>query len=505
MDIGIQQLKLSHILWICLISIFAIRALYRRWKHRKIYAFMASLPGPVSLPFIGGDYILIGISRTNLCGKMKTLTKWYPDGVSGMWERNEPHVLTSRREVLNAVLSSSENIDKFYHYDHFQIVANSMITASGTEWRTIRNIVNPGFRSNILSLFDDNFTYHTRAFVDRLEKYENSDEFDIFVPVHLCTIDLISDNMVQARIGVQGNDPTGRISLAMTELFEMMFERAFSPLLWPDFIYKLLGKQKIIDQLISEHYNFVQRMLEVHIKKKQELREENRHAGNPQIYINILLDNVDKGVLTKDRVIAEVNETLMAGSYTSGTIVAWVFKLLGMFPDIQERAYQELKESCVGDRVELDDLPKLVQIEMIIKETLRHFGLPFTGRHIIKDVEINGKLTIPAGIQMFLNIHGLHHDPEYWEKPGEFYPEHFSPLKEKSRPRGAFIPFLGGPRVCPGSRYAMRSMKLMIASTLLRYKFSTDEKPPEDLRDMDYRYIVLLHPAAGFRVKIERR
>ncbi|XP_072159654.1 uncharacterized protein [Bemisia tabaci] len=111
MDIGIQQLKLSHILWICLIGIFAIRALYRRWKHRKIYAFMASLPGPISLPFIGGDYILIGISRTNLCGKMKTLTKWYPDGVSGMWERNEPHVLTSSREVLNVriiVLNSTD-------------------------------------------------------------------------------------------------------------------------------------------------------------------------------------------------------------------------------------------------------------------------------------------------------------------------------------------------------------------------------------------------------------
>lgn len=27
----------------------------------------------------------------------------------------------------------------------------------------------------------------------------------------------ISDNMVQARIGVQENDPTGRMSLAMTE------------------------------------------------------------------------------------------------------------------------------------------------------------------------------------------------------------------------------------------------------------------------------------------------
>ena len=42
---------------------------------------------------------------------MKTLTKWYPDGVSGMWERNEPHVLTSRREVLNVriiVLNSTD-------------------------------------------------------------------------------------------------------------------------------------------------------------------------------------------------------------------------------------------------------------------------------------------------------------------------------------------------------------------------------------------------------------
>lgn len=72
------------------------------------------------------------------------------------------------------------------------VVTDLFYFTPGTEWRTIRNIVNPGFRSNILSLFDDNFTYHTRAFVDRLEKYENSDEFDIFVPVHLCTIDLIS-------------------------------------------------------------------------------------------------------------------------------------------------------------------------------------------------------------------------------------------------------------------------------------------------------------------------
>lgn len=51
----------------------------------------------------------------------------------------------------------------------------------------------------------------------------------------------------------------------------------------------------------------------------------------------------------------------------------------------------------------------------------------------------------------------------------------------------------------------MKSIKFIVANTILKYHFSTDEKPPEDMRDLDYRLVFMIWPAAGFEVKIKRR
>nr|XP_018913699.1 PREDICTED: cytochrome P450 4F8-like [Bemisia tabaci] len=142
---------------------------------------------------------------------------------------------------------------------------------------------------------------------------------------------------------------------------------------------------------------------------------------------------------------------------------------------------------------------------MIIKETLRHVAIPLTSRNLTEDVKVRGNMTIPAGTNVVMCFHELHHDSKYWQRPGEFYPEHFSPANERRRPKGAFNAFLSGPRICPGNKYAMRAMVFLIASTLLRYKFSIDEKPPKDLREMEYRFVFMLYPLSGFRVKIQQR
>ncbi|CAH0395915.1 unnamed protein product [Bemisia tabaci] len=65
MDVTIPRLKISHILWICLIGALVIRALYQRWKYRRIYSLMASLPGPVALPFVGASYVFWGITKSS--------------------------------------------------------------------------------------------------------------------------------------------------------------------------------------------------------------------------------------------------------------------------------------------------------------------------------------------------------------------------------------------------------------------------------------------------------
>ncbi|CAH0394214.1 unnamed protein product [Bemisia tabaci] len=284
----------------------------------------------------------------------------------------------------------------------------------------------------------------------------------------------------------------------------MLFEKIFSPLLWSDWIYALSGKKKLVRALRKEQNDYLQKMMDQRIRERAELKVAG-HLETSQIYIDILLDKMDAGILSKQHIISEISEILVAGSFTTAIVLSWVFKLLAVYPDIQEKAYQEIKKNCSGEEVRLDELSELVYTEMIIKETLRHCGVPLTGRNLTKDVRVNDSMTIPAGIQLIMSAHDLHHDPEYWERPGEFYPEHFSPANEKSRPKGAFVPFMGGKRVCPGSRYAMRSMRFLVANTLLRYKFSTDENPPKDIRDMDCRYIFLFLPTNGFLVKMDIR
>nr|XP_018904523.1 PREDICTED: cytochrome P450 4V2-like [Bemisia tabaci] len=503
MDGNIPKLGLSNILLMCVIGAITIRAIYQRWKNRKLYAFMSSIPGPMSLPFIGGIYVCIGISRNNLFRKLKTFKKNYPGIIAGIWERGKPHLIVSSREVVNAVLASSENIDKIYHYRNVKIGTATMFSASGTEWRMIRNIMNPSFQTKLFPLFDDHFYNHVKTFVSNLKEHLNGDKFDIFTPIHLCTIDLICDSMVRNRIGAQENRLV-RFSYVMTQLYEMLFEKIFSLLLWSDWIYALSGKKKLVRALRKEQNDYLQKMMDQRIRERAELKVAG-HLETSQIYIDILLDKMDAGILSKQHIISEISEILVAGSFTTAIVLSWVFKLLAVYPDIQEKAYQEIKKNCSGEEVRLDELPELVYTEMIIKETLRHCGVPLTGRNLTKDVRVNDSMTIPAGIQLIMSAHDLHHDPEYWERPGEFYPEHFSPANEKSRPKGAFVPFMGGKRVCPGSRYAMRSMRFLVANTLLRYKFSTDENPPKDIRDIDCRYIFLLLPTNGFLVKMDIR
>nr|XP_018917706.1 PREDICTED: cytochrome P450 4V2-like [Bemisia tabaci] len=367
----------------------------------------------------------------------------------------------------------------------------------------MRKMINPSFRANVLTSFDENFRYHTNIFVNLLRRHENSGPFDIFLPVHLCTIDLIFDNMMESRVDVQKNNFT-YLSSNLIAISEMVFERAFAPLLWPDWIYRLSGMQNLFDKLLGEEKSFLQEMLERRIVTREAEKLCFPHE-KLQTFIEIMLRNLDSGSISKDRVLSEMTEMFIAGSISTAITNAWVFKMLAMFPAIQDKAYQEIIENCDGTEVTPENLSNLFYLEMIIKETLRHFTIPVMGRRITEDLQVNEELIIPAGIQVFLCTYALHHETIYWQKPGEFYPEHFSSENEANRPKGAFVPFLSGPRGCPGHHYAMKSIKFIVANTILKYHFSTDEKPPEDMRDLDYRLVFMIWPATGFEVKIKRR
>jgi cytochrome P450 family 4 len=58
----------------------------------------------------------------------------------------------------------------------------------------------------------------------------------------------------------------------------------------------------------------------------------------------------------------------------------------------------------------------------------------------------------------------------------EFRPERFADESFKNIHPYAYIPFSNGPRMCPGYKYALITLKIFLSRFIMKYHFSTSTK-----------------------------
>lgn len=102
----------------------------------------------------------------------------------------------------------------------------------------------------------------------------------------------------------------------------------------------------------------------------------------------------------------------------------------------------------------------------MLPETLRvHSPARILRRVCINDYKVPGEdLIIEKGTRVYVSIHGIHSDEEYWENPEIFDPERFSEEKKKNMNQYTFLPFGQGPRVCIGKRSSAEVLQILPAA-----------------------------------------
>jgi cytochrome P450 len=150
---------------------------------------------------------------------------------------------------------------------------------------------------------------------------------------------------------------------------------------------------------------------------------------------------------------------LIAGHDTSTALLAWVFALLGLHPDIHAQLISELEN---------DDRPPL--LDQVIKETLRLYPPIHIGNRVAaEEMEFEGG-TVPAGARMFYSIYLTQRDPSIWENVEEFCPARFE--RGLKTPPFSYIPFGGGPRACIGAAFGQAEARLVLAYLLKNFDFT---------------------------------
>ena len=175
----------------------------------------------------------------------------------------------------------------------------------------------------------------------------------------------------------------------------------------------------------------------------------------------------------------EVMTLFLAGHETTANLLTWAWPLIAMHPEVEQRLHAELDTVLGGRLPTAADLQALRYTRMIIDETLRMYPIAWlVSRRPNEDDNVGG-YRIPAGANVLVSPYVIHHSPTYWENPEQFDPERFAPDREDNRPRYAYFPFGGGPRMCIGNSFALMEAQLIIATVAQAYRLrlASDEKP----------------------------
>jgi cytochrome P450 len=268
-----------------------------------------------------------------------------------------------------------------------------------------------------------------------------------------------------------------------------MFDRVYSPL------FRLLVR---LPSPTMRRYRRVESDLNRVIA---EMITERRAAGaTGDDLLSLLLRAREDGAgMTDEQVRDEALTLFLAGHETTAIALTWTWWLLSRNPDAEARLHAEL-DGVLPDRLpSVGDLPNLPYTQAVISESIRLRPPAWAiGRTAVAGHRAND-YAIDQGSIVVVSPWLLHHDPRWWPEPEAFRPERWL-AEDPERPRYAFVPFGGGPRVCIGEPFARLEAAVLLASIARRWRFAS----PTDL-EPDLQAVITLRPRGGLPMVALRR
>ncbi len=366
-----------------------------------------------------------------------------------------------------------------------------LLTTDGEKWRAHRRIMAPSFDHKSIVSYAPPIVETTRAYLDAWERLPAGSAFDIAEEMTRLTLRIISRTMFSAdadEITSLIGDTLERGSEAMTFGLADVIP-VFGA--W-NMRRKIARIRRIFGGLDTAMYGLI----------------EERAKRPPQERPNDLLDRLlaardgETGVrLTNEEVRDETVIIFLAGHETTAVAMTFTFYLLSQHPAEQEKLFREVDTVLEGRAPTYEDLAKLPFTRMVVEEAMRLYppapGL--SARRALADDVICGR-RVAKGTSVGVLPWLLHRHKRLWDSPERFDPERFSPERSAGRPRFAYLPFGGGPRICIGATLAMTEACLILAMIAQRYRLSLAPGQSIELRSR-----ITLRPVNGIRMTLEKR
>ncbi|CAI9112084.1 OLC1v1012461C1 [Oldenlandia corymbosa var. corymbosa] len=209
-------------------------------------------------------------------------------------------------------------------------------------------------------------------------------------------------------------------------------------------------------------------------QRKIELSDSGRRPLLKDFMSYLMMERDENGEPFKDEDISShLLGLLLASSTSMHSTMTNVIKCLSEFPDVYASVLEEQNDILAGKgQDELlcwEDLRKMKYSWNVVSEVLRIFT-PNTGsfREAITDFNFQG-YTIPKGSKIHWMSYATHKDPNYFPEPKKFDPSRFQ--ENRFIAPFTFVPFGGGPRMCPGIEYARLVILVFMHNVVTKFRW----------------------------------
>ena len=222
--------------------------------------------------------------------------------------------------------------------------------------------------------------------------------------------------------------------------------------------------------------------------------------GGGDDVLSLLLDAREDGVGMSDAQVRDEAVTLLlAGHETMSNALSWTWWLLSRHPQAEQRLHAELATVLGGRAPGTDDLPRLPYTTAVLSESMRLRPPAWAmGRTVVRPHKL-GNLVLPAGSVAVIAPWLLHHDERWWPDANAFRPERWLE-PDPARPRHAYLPFGGGPRMCIGEGFAWMEARLVLATLASRWRFTLEASPAVQMHP-----VITLRPRNGMPMRAHAR
>jgi cytochrome P450 len=338
------------------------------------------------------------------------------------------------------------------------MVGEGLLTSAGSFWLRQRRLIQPAFHRQRLASLG---TLMTEATERRLATWDaparDGRPIDVASEMMRLTLDIIARSMFSVDVSGSLEEVERAVGISLADIIR----RINSVIDFPRWVptsnnRKFLGARRSLDRIV---YGFI------------EARRRSGEDNGDLLSMLLHAQDADTGeTMTDLQVRDEVMTIFLAGHETTAITLTWTLYLLSIHPEIARRHVAELESVLDGRAPTVADLASLPYNRMVIEESMRLYPPAWVVERTPLADDVIGGYRIPAGSSVYLSSYVTHRHPDFWENPEGFDPERFTAERSAGRPRYAYFPFGGGPRMCIGNNFALLEAQLLLATIARRYR-----------------------------------